>query len=428
MRKLCFSFLLVGLLNIYFKPPIYAEKVVLKNGQEVDGKLLEKTNKEIKIDFQGVILTYSIDEIATIDNKPVQPSVVGAKDNVIMISGGEMAKVLDKEASDLLEKDPESAEANNKRGIALRMRRQGNDLQDSLTYFSKAIELNPGKSEYYQNRGISYDLTGNVDAAIADLNKAIELESKNPELYFNRALVYFKKKDYDKCWTDILKADSLGFREHFNSEEGMFLRLVTDLKELSGKNPYDSKEEVEAFDRASEYNKKGMFNESANELSKIIQINPTALYAYFYRAIVYQKIGNLQGAIADYSKYLSSYPDNAEVLAGRGACLTSIGQDDAALKDYNEAIKFDPNNLAAYFNRGFYYGKIHQDDKAIDDFTKSIEINPQDPLGYKYRAISYFSKGEYNKSWDDLHMAQKLGADIDPGFLGDLKKASGRNN
>lgn len=45
----------------------FAETVVLKSGKTVEGKLIEKTDKYIKIDFQGVPLTYYLDEIERVD-------------------------------------------------------------------------------------------------------------------------------------------------------------------------------------------------------------------------------------------------------------------------------------------------------------------------------------------------------------------------
>jgi tetratricopeptide (TPR) repeat protein len=241
-----------------------------------------------------------------------------------MISVGEMAETLNKEADDFFKQNPESAEANNKRGISLRMRNQGDDLQESIVYFSKAIELSPGNAEYFHNRSISYSMIGSVDAAITDLDKAIELEPGNPEFYFYRALEYFEKKDYDKCWVDIQKADSAGFRDRFKSEEGMFIRFIIDLDKASGRNPYSSKEQDDLNKSAYAYMQKGMFAEAANELSRVIESNPAALFAYFYRAVAYENIGKFEEALSDYNKVIDSYPDHKEALAGRQACLAEL--------------------------------------------------------------------------------------------------------
>ena len=51
--------------------PIFAQAdiIYLKSGDNFEGKILEKTDKYIKIDFQGVVLTYYLDEIERIEEK-----------------------------------------------------------------------------------------------------------------------------------------------------------------------------------------------------------------------------------------------------------------------------------------------------------------------------------------------------------------------
>ncbi|MDD5561012.1 MAG: hypothetical protein PHT50_02645 [Candidatus Omnitrophica bacterium] len=58
----------------------FAETVILKSGQKVDGKIIEKTDKYITIDFEGVVLTYFLDEIASIDESK-KPDLVISEDN-----------------------------------------------------------------------------------------------------------------------------------------------------------------------------------------------------------------------------------------------------------------------------------------------------------------------------------------------------------
>jgi len=58
-----------------------AETVFLKSGQKIEGKLLEKTDKYIKIDFDGVVLTYFLDEISNIEEEK-KPEPFPAEDKL----------------------------------------------------------------------------------------------------------------------------------------------------------------------------------------------------------------------------------------------------------------------------------------------------------------------------------------------------------
>jgi len=85
-----------------------------------------------------------------------------------------------------------------------------------------------------------------------------------------------------------------------------------------------------------------------------------------------------------------------------------------------------PETSVDYYNRGKTYASKGQYDQAISDFNKAIEIDPGFATAYNNRGIAYFYKREYDKAWEDVRKAQGLGYQVHPGFLNDIRKASGR--
>jgi tetratricopeptide (TPR) repeat protein len=98
------------------------------------------------------------------------------------------------------------------------------------------------------------------------------------------------------------------------------------------------------------------------------------------------------------------------------------------ISDFTQALEINPRLAMAFYNRGTAYGKKGQYDQAISDFNKALEINPRYAEAYYSRGIAYYFKREYGKSWEDVGKAQSLGYQIDPKFLDQLRKASGRRN
>jgi tetratricopeptide (TPR) repeat protein len=415
--------LFCALMYLCLLPSLFGETIILKSGQKVEGKIIEETEKYIKIDFDGVPLTYFLDEVESIDGKPANVS----KDLFKPKDFDKIAVSAEKESSEYLEKNPQSAEAYNKRGVAYRM--NGNQ-DDAIACFNKAIEIDPNNAQYYQHRGISYSSSAvrKYDQAIADFTKAIEIDPSNSDFYFHRALTYYEKKEYDKSWEDVRKADSLGFKKYFKSYGGLYPRFINDLIKASGKNPYASAEESDAFKKGLDFSERGLLDESIREFSKVIQINPNSIEAYYNRALAYEKKEKFNQAITDYSRVIESYPEYAQAYVGRGVNYAQKGEEGKALDDFNRAIQLDPKHFFAYYNRGLAYVNGGEYDQAIADFTKAIEINPNDSQVYNDRAVSYFFAKDYEKSWQDVHKAKELGKDVHPGFLMELKKASGRNN
>jgi tetratricopeptide (TPR) repeat protein len=71
------------------------------------------------------------------------------------------------------------------------------------------VRRNPADVTAYFNRGAAYELSGDIDRAIADYTKAIELAPDNAAAYDNRGRAYARKGDYTRSVADVLKAKEL---------------------------------------------------------------------------------------------------------------------------------------------------------------------------------------------------------------------------
>lgn len=83
------------------------------------------------------------------------------------------------------------------------------DVKKAVEVYTEYLEKNPNSAEAYNWRGMAYDDLGESDKALADFNRAIELSPKYSEPYNNRGEVYRKKKDYGKAAADYHKAIEL---------------------------------------------------------------------------------------------------------------------------------------------------------------------------------------------------------------------------
>lgn len=149
---------------------------------------------------------------------------------------------------------------------------------------------------------------------------------------------------------------------------------------------------------------------------------------YFNRGNIYIQQGNFAQAISEYTKAIKINPNDAQAYSNRGVAYDHQGNFAQAISDYTMAIKINPNDSEAYSNRGIAYALQGNLAQAISDYTKHIEINPYDAKGYSNRGVAYYAIKEYDKAWLDVHKAEGLELYVvDPGFLKELKKASGRD-
>ncbi len=97
----------------------------------------------------------------------------------------------------------------------------------AIADYSKAIEIGPNYAEVYYNRGTIYIKQNNFTQAISDFTKAIEIEPNYADAYNNRGASYYTIKEYDKAWADVHKAEELGLTMPSN--------FIKQLKKDSGK-------------------------------------------------------------------------------------------------------------------------------------------------------------------------------------------------
>ncbi len=193
-----------------------------------------------------------------------------------------------------------------------------------------AIKQNARDAKSYINRGVEYQVKGDMDRAIADYSKAIEINPKEAQAYTNRGIAYAAKGNTDRAIADYTKA---------------------------------------------------------------IEIDPKYARAYSKRGDAYSDKKDYARAIGEYTKAIEINPKDAQAYNSRGVASGTKGDTDRAIADYTKAIEIDPKYAWAYKSRGDAYYDKKDYDRAIADFTKAIEINPGDAGAYDKRANAYEKSG-----------------------------------
>ncbi len=273
MNKVKLAVLVIMVL-LGFSSFAFAETIILKSGKTIEGKLIEKTDKYITIDFYNVHLTYFNDEIESIDGQKMvmtldEKSKTEAEyyngRGITYASRGEVEQAIPffnkaielysecvdaycnrclahyilkdfnkaiSDCSKAIELNPKSAIAFYNRALTYH---EIKEFEKATADYSKAIEFNPNDSASLANRGLVYGMLGYPDMAIADFTKAIEINPGLGAAYYNRALVYFYKKEYGKSWDDAHKAESLGLK--FNPQMFKEIKKALDSEREAKQSP-----------------------------------------------------------------------------------------------------------------------------------------------------------------------------------------------
>jgi len=210
------------------------------------------------------------------------------------------------------------------------------------------------------------------------------------------------------------------------AEKGNYEQAIRYFTEAIDLNPKDAESH---YSRGTAYSRKGQYEEAISDYTKALEINSMDAKAYYNRGIAYCKKSQYDQAILDFSKALEINPMDAKSYYNRGITYCKKGQHNQAISDFKKALEIDPNNpryLVTYIDHEIaYFEDKGQYDQAVSDYSKALGINPNDAEAYFNRGIAYYNKKEYEKSWEDVNMAQALGYTIPPEFLDDLHKTPG---
>jgi tetratricopeptide (TPR) repeat protein len=199
----------------------------------------------------------------------------------------------------------------------------------------------------YLNKGEIDTQQGQLDQAITDYAKAIEINPKNDSAYALQGGVYFDLGQFDQAISDYTEAIKI------RGDGGGFISYSLGL----------AQEAQHKFAQA-------IFN-----YTKTIEINPD--FVSYNKArelnLKYDPNHSLQ-AISEYTRAIQKNPHDAWAFYARGLTYELQEDYDRAIADFNRAIGINSKFAEAYYGRGIAYYYILIRNKAREDLQMAEEL------------------------------------------------------
>jgi len=222
-----------------------------------------------------------------------------------------------------------------------------NNLNKSLQYSDKAIEIKPQYGDAWNNKGVALADLGRNKEAIAAYDKAIEIDPQSASAWYNKgnALADLGRNEeaiaaYDKA----IEIDPQSASAWYN--KGIALRGL-------GRN----EEAIAAYDKS-------------------IEIDPQFASAWYNKGVALADLGRNEEAIAAYDKAIEIDPQSASAWYNKGNALCGLGRNGEAIAAYDKAIEIDPQSASAWYNKGVALGRLGRHKEAKEVFVKAHEIDP----------------------------------------------------
>lgn len=221
--------------------------------------------------------------------------------------------------------------------------KQTGRTEESIPFMQKAVQLNSGDPETYNNLGTALNEVGKLLEAEEAYKKAVSIKPDFVIAYNNLGATLNSLGKFEEAENAYKKAISMkdDYAESY-ANLGNFLRERGRLDEAEN---YCRKAISIKEDYAEAYVKLGVilaeklrFDEAEDVYRKAVSLNPNLADAYGNLGNALSASGKFSEAEEAYKKAISVKPDFAEVYSNVGAMLNDLGRFDEAAASYEKAL------------------------------------------------------------------------------------------
>ena len=238
---------------------------------------------------------------------------------------------------------------------------RNDEWRDAVTFFSKAVALNPDSRDMNYNLAIAYLNAQRKEEAARQFQAVLRLDPQSFDVHFNLGVILKELGRYTEAiahYQEALRRRPDACGAHYN------LGLALDAS--------------------------GRFEEAVNHYLAATRIKPDFFEAYYNLGLVFYKAGRYQEAIDYYLSALQIKPDNVETLNNLGAVFYGLGRLQDAGQYYQEVLKHAPDNLNANVNIGNIFLDQGRFDEAVSHYLIGLRATIENDTAIRqalYRAI-----------------------------------------
>jgi tetratricopeptide (TPR) repeat protein len=293
--------------------------------------------------------------------------------------------------------------------------------KEAVTYYRKALALNPQLPGLRLNIGLSEFKGGDLRAAIRTFLPLLKMQPKSsPEAVRLSALIGladYGLGDYTAAVPYLKEAtandpQNLPFRlalAHSCLSARQFHCVLDVYREILSLNAESAEADMLAGEALDE-----MRNHAAaiDQFRAAVKADPKFPEVHFGLGYLLWSQNQFEEAANEFKAELENVPDNAQALAFLADADMQIGKSEEALPLVEKAIRIDPRIERAHLDRGILQADANKREEALREFKAAEKLAPDDPNVHWRMARLYQSMGmkqqariEFDKT-SSLHKAE----------------------
>jgi tetratricopeptide (TPR) repeat protein len=263
--------------------------------------------------------------------------------------------------------------------LGLLEQRLGN-LEAALSWFERALQIDPGSSVIEYHRGEVLYNRGANDGALAALQRAVELNPDNAEAYHLLAFVLGDLQRHGEARAAAKRAARLNpSLTRAQANLALEAREAKPLPEAAAPQavPADGsgdRSKLAHFHLATAFRRRGFFVEALREYRLALERGEDHTAVRRAMAEVQLLRGDHAAALELYDQLVEEEPASAKAWNERGIALHQSGHRDEALASYRRALVVEPGHAPAANNVGVVLASLGQAEAAIEAFRDALQL------------------------------------------------------
>ncbi len=266
-----------------------------------------------------------------------------------------------------------------------------------------------------------------VRGRVQDRNVRVDLEPLFVLTYYEKADQVKKIVYYDKMVEDFNNQMVFPRKLRLTNQEApltedQIAAHFTSINDYSSRMAQQPNDANAYFGRGIDFMLVQDFSEALKDFTKVVEIDPDFVMAYFNRAVVrYKQLEYTMSQLTEEASNISvmsmnlqtgklnASPSLNDVNATKIKDNSRAYEHEQIVRDYDTVIKLNPDFVYAYFNRGNLRCAQRDFRAAILDYDEAIQRDPDFAEAYFNRGLARLSQGDANRGIADLSKAGELG-------------------
>ncbi|KAM8818483.1 tetratricopeptide repeat protein 13 isoform 1-T1 [Rhynchonycteris naso] len=247
----------------------------------------------------------------------------------------------------------------------------GSGLYDeAIRHFSTMLQEEPDLVSAIYGRGMAYGKKGlhdikNAELALFELSRVISLEPDRPEVFEQRAEILSPLGRINEAVNDLTKAIQLQPSARLYRHRGTLYFISED------------------------------YATAHEDFQQSLELNKNQPIAMLYKGLTFFHRGLLKEAIESFKEALKQKVDFIDAYKSLGQAYRELGNFEAATESFQKALLLNQNHVQTLQLRGmmlYHHGSLQE---ALKNFKRCLQLEPYNEVCQYMKGLSHVAMGQF---------------------------------